>query len=96
MFYDDQWMRSIDESPGSPLTYHRTYIHQPRKQQELFIPPWVFEGVSGCVMEPIRASPSTEAYRNKSEFTVGLDAEGRPTVGFRVGTYKVSWVGFFL
>ena len=49
--------------------------------------------MEGCAVDGIKASPVTEAYRNKNEYTVGLDAEGKPTVGFRVGTYKVRWFG---
>lgn len=56
----------------------------------MVFPPWTREGPRSCAFEGIRASPATHAYRNKSEFTVGWDAEGAPTVGFRIGTYKVG------
>lgn len=39
-------------------------------------------------MEPIKASPITEGYRNKCEFTIGMDTEGQPTVGFLLGGYR--------
>jgi len=40
------------------------------------------------VVEPIAPSPCLEGYRNKCEFTVGRDQEGRPTVGFRMGAFR--------
>ena len=33
-------------------------------------------------------SPVLEGYRNKSEFTIGPDADGKATVGFNVGLFK--------
>jgi hypothetical protein len=35
-------------------------------------------------------SPSIEGYRNKAEFTIGLDANERPSVGFLLGSFKVG------
>lgn len=43
-----------------------------------------------CVPLPsILRSPSIEGYRNKAEFTIGLDAQERPAVGFLLGSFKV-------
>lgn len=43
---------------------------------------------------PIEKSPVTEGYRNKCEFTVGIDEESKlPTVGFRLGSYVTGTVG---
>ncbi|XP_026499811.2 tRNA (uracil-5-)-methyltransferase homolog A [Vanessa tameamea] len=43
---------------------------------------------------PIEKSPITEGYRNKCEFTVGIDDETqKPTVGFRLGSYVTGTVG---
>lgn len=42
----------------------------------------------GFTMEPIKASPVITGYRNKCEFTVGLDADLQPTVGFLLGGYR--------
>lgn len=39
-------------------------------------------------MESIKASPLTHGYRNKCEFTIALDKDGQPTVGFLLGAYK--------
>ncbi|CAH0585569.1 unnamed protein product [Chrysodeixis includens] len=45
-------------------------------------------------LKPIEKSPVTEGYRNKCEFTVGIDEETKlPTVGFRLGSYVTGTVG---
>ncbi|XP_045536561.1 tRNA (uracil-5-)-methyltransferase homolog A [Papilio machaon] len=45
-------------------------------------------------LKPIEPSPVTEGYRNKCEFTVGIDDETKkPTVGFRLGSYVTGTVG---
>ncbi|XP_047029740.1 uncharacterized protein LOC124637375 [Helicoverpa zea] len=45
-------------------------------------------------LRPIEKSPVTEGYRNKCEFTVGIDEESKlPTVGFRLGSYVTGTVG---
>ena len=41
-----------------------------------------------CELESIRASPITEGYRNKCEFSIGFNEEGKPCVGFRLGLFK--------
>ncbi|XP_063383796.1 tRNA (uracil-5-)-methyltransferase homolog A [Cydia fagiglandana] len=44
-------------------------------------------------LRPIERSPVTEGYRNKCEFTVGIDEETNlPTVGFRLGSYATGTV----
>jgi hypothetical protein len=35
-------------------------------------------------------SPQIEGYRNKTEFTIGLDQQEKPMVGFLLGAYVVS------
>lgn len=46
-----------------------------------------------CEMVDIAPSPVTDGYRNKCEFTVGINPETElPTVGFRVSTYKAGSV----
>lgn len=53
----------------------------------------LFKGLSFELM-PIQKSPETEGYRNKCEFTVGIDEEThKPTVGFRLGSYATGTVG---
>ncbi|CAG4971306.1 unnamed protein product [Colias eurytheme] len=50
----------------------------------------IYDGLS-FELKPIQKSPITEGYRNKCEFTVGMDEETKkPTVGFRLGCY---WAG---
>ncbi|KAK8814217.1 hypothetical protein WA158_008079 [Blastocystis sp. Blastoise] len=41
-----------------------------------------------CPLESILPSPSLQGYRNKLEFTVGMNKENKRCVGFRVGLYK--------
>ncbi|GLD99870.1 hypothetical protein PINS_up008598 [Pythium insidiosum] len=41
-----------------------------------------------CPMDSIHASPVTEGYRNKCEFSIGFDADGKPCVGFRLGLFR--------
>ncbi|RLN55884.1 hypothetical protein BBP00_00008284 [Phytophthora kernoviae] len=41
-----------------------------------------------CPMDSIHASPVTEGYRNKCEFSFGFDAEDKPCVGFRLGLFR--------
>ncbi|XP_064083024.1 LOW QUALITY PROTEIN: uncharacterized protein LOC135199038 [Macrobrachium nipponense] len=42
-----------------------------------------------CEVEEIVPSPQVDGYRNKCEFTIGINPEdGLPTVGFRVSSYK--------
>ena len=42
----------------------------------------------GCAIDSILASPKIYGYRNKCEFSIGLNAEGKATVGFRLGLFK--------
>ena len=55
-------------------------------------PAWLGEanrrGKLAAPVEGIVRSPVLEGYRNKSEFTIGPDADGAPTVGFNVGLFK--------
>lgn len=45
-------------------------------------------------LRPIEKSPVLVGYRNKCEFTVGIDEETKlPTVGFRLGSYVTGTVG---
>lgn len=40
-----------------------------------------------CIWHGFKASPRTEAYRNKNEFAIGKNADGEKIVGFRLGSY---------
>ncbi|XP_039753555.1 tRNA (uracil-5-)-methyltransferase homolog A [Pararge aegeria] len=52
----------------------------------------IYNGLS-FELKPIEKSPITEGYRNKCEFTVGIDDETeQPTVGFRLGSYATGTV----
>ncbi|DBA03162.1 TPA: hypothetical protein N0F65_003882 [Lagenidium giganteum] len=41
-----------------------------------------------CPMDSIHRSPVTEGYRNKCEFSIGYDENGKPCIGFRLGLYR--------
>ncbi|CEG46341.1 23s rrna (uracil-5-)-methyltransferase [Plasmopara halstedii] len=41
-----------------------------------------------CPMDSIHASPVTEGYRNKCEFSFGFDKNNKPCVGFRLGLFR--------
>lgn len=47
-----------------------------------------------CELLDIVGSPITESYRNKCEFTIGIDDETKlPTVGFRLSSYDKGCIG---
>lgn len=61
--------------------------------------PWVdrqrskYNGLP-CELWDVRASPVCDGYRNKCEFTVGINEEtGERTVGFRLGSYVQGFTG---
>ena len=41
-----------------------------------------------CELIGIVRSPVLEGYRNKSEFTIGNNSKGQPTIGFNVGLFR--------
>lgn len=47
-----------------------------------------------CEYGPIKTAEKIESYRNKCEFTIGLDVESNlTTVGFRLGSYVSGFTG---
>lgn len=40
-----------------------------------------------CIWHGFSESPQINGYRNKSEFTIGKDENGKKTIGFRLGSY---------
>ncbi|PSN32844.1 tRNA (uracil-5-)-methyltransferase A [Blattella germanica] len=47
-----------------------------------------------CELWKVRPSPVVDGYRNKCEFTVGMNVEtGQRTVGFRLGSYVKGFIG---
>lgn len=47
-----------------------------------------------CQLDDIRCADVITGYRNKCEFTVGIDKETNlPTVGFRIGSYANGTTG---
>uniref|UniRef100_A0A1B6D834 tRNA (uracil(54)-C(5))-methyltransferase n=2 Tax=Clastoptera arizonana TaxID=38151 RepID=A0A1B6D834_9HEMI len=52
-----------------------------------------FDGLP-CELHPIQHPQQYDGYRNKCEFTIGLNEEtGEKTVGFRLGSYATGTVG---
>lgn len=43
-----------------------------------------------CDIEKPIGSPNVNGYRTKCEFTIGTDLDGKPTVGFLLGLYKLG------
>lgn len=41
-----------------------------------------------CPLDQVIPSPFTEGYRNKTELTIGLNAQGKPAIGFLLGAMK--------
>lgn len=61
--------------------------------------PWVdqqrskYKGLP-CELLPVKPSPLRDGYRNKCEFTIGINEEtGERTVGFRLGSYVRGFIG---
>lgn len=74
---------------------HLPYAEQLRsKQQDVWqsIEKWCLNRLEipreSFEFKDILPSPVTMEYRNKLDFTVGLDAQGQACVGFRVGKFK--------
>ena len=40
-----------------------------------------------CHMLPLLTLDTVEGYRNKCSFTIGLNSDNEPTVGFRMGSF---------
>jgi tRNA (uracil-5-)-methyltransferase len=46
-------------------------------------------GGLSCKLEGILESPVIDGYRNKCEFSVGHSLEGKKTVGFMLGNFRL-------
>lgn len=72
----------------------RTTVKLPRQPDAVaLLPQWLQAvGASGdskcCTLAPILPAPLTHGYRNKAQFTIGLDAAGVPTAGFRLSRFE--------
>lgn len=61
-----------------------------------YVPEWLKENrkmydFMCCPVESVRAAPQINGYRNKCEFTIGMDPTGsRRTVGFRLASYTAG------
>ncbi|WOL16725.1 zinc finger CCCH domain-containing protein 24 isoform X1 [Canna indica] len=56
------------------------------------LPEWIIKskeiGGLPCKLEGILESPLINGYRNKCEFSVGYSLQGKPTVGFMIGSFR--------
>lgn len=50
-----------------------------------------FPGGLPCKLEGILESPIVDGYRNKCEFSVGYSLEGKKTVGFMLGNFRLAY-----
>lgn len=48
-----------------------------------------YAGGLPCKLEGILESPIVNGYRNKCEFSVGYSLEGKKTVGFMLGNFRL-------
>lgn len=72
---------------------HLPYPEQlERKQRDVA---QALEKFTTLAPSPIRASPALREYRNKLDFTIGMNGEGKPCAGFRVGAFKQGGVSSF-
>ncbi|KAJ8959061.1 hypothetical protein NQ318_022317 [Aromia moschata] len=79
---EDLYYTILECQLGKDLAYHnpelQTWID---KQKSLY-------GGLPCELADIRFSEESEGYRNKCEFSIGINEENNlPTVGFRIGSY---------
>ncbi|KAJ8923060.1 hypothetical protein NQ315_001609 [Exocentrus adspersus] len=73
---------------GNELSHHNPALRKWLDDQKS-----TYDGLI-CDLKEIRFSEQTEGYRNKCEFSIGIDEETNlPTVGFRVGSYVNGTTG---
>ncbi len=66
-----------------------------RNKKGTTLPEWLQQAISRPEQAPVAStaitrSPSLEHYRNKADFTIGLDAARQVAVGFKMGSFVVS------
>ncbi|KAG5890762.1 hypothetical protein JTB14_016499 [Gonioctena quinquepunctata] len=88
MEYDQQLKLKLDDIKkvlkrlGNNLTHHNPELQNWLEKQK------TLHGGLPCELHDIRFADPIKGYRNKCEFTVGIDEETKiPTVGFRLGSY---------
>lgn len=69
------------------MSYEEQLVHKQQAMQSI-VNKLSSEARQAICLEPIVPSPVLNGYRNKCEFTVGLDKEGLPTVGFLLGGFR--------
>lgn len=94
--YEDQLERKhramLNELRNLPGEMHRAAKGCPDEQRLAFKAlKWLApdslraNGFAPCPLAPVTRSPLEVGYRNKCEFSVGLDVQGAPCVGFMLG-----------
>ncbi|XP_041979260.1 tRNA (uracil-5-)-methyltransferase homolog A isoform X2 [Aricia agestis] len=92
--YEEQLKRKENEIRKTLMHYeNEVWKVFKNRRKEIEANRKIYNGLS-FELKLIQKSPVTEGYRNKSEFTVGIDEETqKPTVGFRLGSYVTGTVG---
>ncbi|CAH1985714.1 unnamed protein product [Acanthoscelides obtectus] len=92
--YDEQ-LKLKEETIKKVLTKLGTYLsnHNDELKEWLECQKKKYDGLP-CELLEIRHSDQPDGYRNKCEFTVGIDEETKlATVGFRMGSYTTGTTG---
>jgi hypothetical protein len=55
-----------------------------------------YPGGLPCKLEGILESPVVNGYRNKCEFSVGYSLDGKKTVGFMLGNFRLLYLFLIL
>lgn len=84
----EEEIKSVLKKLGNDLAYHNIELKKWIETQKE-----KYDGLP-CELLNIRYSEQYDGYRNKCEFTIGIDQETNlPTVGFRIGAYVNGVVG---
>uniref|UniRef100_A0A915J2Z5 tRNA (uracil(54)-C(5))-methyltransferase n=1 Tax=Romanomermis culicivorax TaxID=13658 RepID=A0A915J2Z5_ROMCU len=95
---NDSTSNAVSSTPLANLTYEKQLqIKQTESFKTLKKISWDIKAVSDVkplagrphygILDDIKPAPMIYGYRNKCEFTFGIDAEGRPQIGFLSGRY---------
>ncbi|KAI8137729.1 S-adenosyl-L-methionine-dependent methyltransferase [Fennellomyces sp. T-0311] len=93
MPYDKQLLRKNDKGTNvlAKLKLKLRNIPAGERNDSIDQVKWAqTKGRLPCKMEDPIPSPDMNGYRTKCEFTIGKDLDGKPTVGFLLGLYKLG------
>ncbi|CAH1107146.1 unnamed protein product [Psylliodes chrysocephalus] len=81
-------IKKLIKKLGNDLVHTNPELHKWIEKQKS-----LYDGLP-CELSNIRYADDNNGYRNKCEFTVGIDEETNlPTVGFRIGSYVNGTIG---